>query len=211
MLKGANKDIVDDVYKFSHVMSSKLGAAVIDNISLPILENSIECYSTIAMAEAASNLAKYDGVRYGMQYPIEKSWKSSITDARSNGFGEVVKRRILMGNYILSSKNLEYLQKAQRIRAEIVREMHSLLSNKVDIILCPTIGKSIPKIADVMNGHSLEEEFYYDYYNSFASLCGIPSITFPIPGPMPRSIQIMAGHRNDLNLLSIVKHISQML
>lgn len=163
------------------------------------LKYAISTYYIIAMAEASSNLGRYDGVRYSKRaddaYGIDALYKKS----RGQGFGTEVKRRILMGTYILSAGYSDkYYTKAQQVRALIKEEMDSFLE-KCDVILSPVTPKIAKSFANV-HVNPLEE-YLADLYTVPVNLCGLPAISLPINrDEIKGSFQLIGKNFSELDL-----------
>mmetsp|Transcript_17904 Transcript_17904/g.26659 ORF Transcript_17904/g.26659 Transcript_17904/m.26659 type:complete len:470 (+) Transcript_17904:1158-2567(+) len=165
------------------VQLAQANGAQICPISLPSTKYALPAYYIIAPAEASSNLSRYDGVRYGYAHgsPTDyASYEDYINDNRIHGFGEEVKRRILVGTFVLSSKAYDshYLQ-AQRVRDAICKEFEQAF-NRVDIMLVPTAPTTAPKIQDILNSvDNPLQEYANDVMTIPSSLAGLPSISIP--------------------------------
>jgi aspartyl-tRNA(Asn)/glutamyl-tRNA(Gln) amidotransferase subunit A len=113
--------------------------ATVESVSLPSIETSLAAYYVIAMAEASSNLARFDGVRYGVESEVEGNWNETFGDVRERGFGEEVKRRIILGTYALSAGyHGEYYREAQEARAWVRQDFDAAFET-VDVIASPTM------------------------------------------------------------------------
>lgn len=148
MPKEFYSDDIDDEVKQSVVSAAKAleaqGAQLID-CSIPGLKYAIPAYYLIACAEAASNLSRFDGIKYGFRGE-GRTYEDLIRDSRSKGFGEEVKRRILLGNYALSSGYYDaYYKKALALKQEIIKEYNEVF-DKADVILTPTAPTAAYKI-----------------------------------------------------------------
>ena len=172
-------------------------------VHLPLTEMVIPAYYIIAMAEASSNLARYDGVRYGL-----RSSDESLTDmyrqTRSKGFGLEVKRRIMLGTFVLSAGYYdEYYRRAAEVRELITREFEAVFE-KVDMLIAPTA----PTPAFGF-GEKLEDPlamYLADVYTAPANLAGIPGISIPFgtaSDGRPIGVQLLAPHFNELKLLQL--------
>ena len=134
--KGMDAD-VSKVFEDTRKWFESKGAKI-ETVDLPILEASIASYYVIALSEAASNLSRFDGIRYGNRVDNEKGYDELYIDTRSEGFGPEVKRRIIIGNYVLSEQfSGDTYKKGMSVRARIQREIAALFES-YDIILCPT-------------------------------------------------------------------------
>jgi aspartyl-tRNA(Asn)/glutamyl-tRNA(Gln) amidotransferase subunit A len=173
----------------------QLGAEVRD-VSLPHTSLAIPVYYIIAPAEASSNLARFDGVRYGLR--IEGDGLQAMYEAtRSRGFGREVARRILLGTYVLSAGYYDaYYRKAQQVRALIARDFSDVFASGVDLLFTPTT----PTPAFPLGAKSDPYEMYLsDIFTCTANLAGVPAMSVPIGrvGGLPVGGQFMAAHFNE--------------
>lgn len=173
-------------------------------ISAPILSAAVEPYYIIAMAEASTNLAKYNGYKYGLQYEeLNKRYNEFFTEARAN-FGLEAKRRIILGTFIRSeSVKDKYYTKALRIRRMIINEMSKIL--KEGFIISPTLPISTPKIADAMKLTPMQN-YAMDIFTIPPNVGGFPHITFPYDylDGMPIGAQLITDQANDYALMDFV-------
>jgi aspartyl-tRNA(Asn)/glutamyl-tRNA(Gln) amidotransferase subunit A len=170
----------------------KLGAEVRE-VSLPNSRLAIECYYIIAPAEASSNLARFDGVRYGLR--IEGDGLRGMYEAtRSRGFGPEVTRRILLGTYVLSAGYYDaYYRKAQQVRALIARDFARVFDSGVHLLFTPTT----PTTAFELGSKSDPYEMYLsDVFTATANLAGVPAMSLPIGrvDGLPVGGQLIANH-----------------
>ena len=153
-----------------------LGATVRD-VSLPHTDLAIPVYYIIAPAEASSNLARFDGVRYGLR--LEGDGLRGMYEAtRSNGFGREVTRRILLGTYVLSAGYYDaYYRKAQQVRSLIAKDFTDVFGSGVDLLFTPTT----PTTAFLLGAKSDPYEMYLsDIFTCTANLAGVPALSLPI-------------------------------
>ncbi len=173
----------------------------IKTISMNILSDAIEPYYIIAMAEASTNLAKYNGYKYGFQYgEFNRRYNDFFTEARSN-FGMEAKRRIILGTFIRSeSVKARYYTKALMIRQMIINEMGKVL--KDGFVISPTLPIPTPKIADVEKLTPVQN-YALDVFTIPPSIGGFPHLTFPYAyvNEMPIGAQIITEQANDYALL----------
>ncbi|HHT9130347.1 MAG TPA: Asp-tRNA(Asn)/Glu-tRNA(Gln) amidotransferase subunit GatA [Candidatus Brocadiaceae bacterium] len=199
---GLNKDI-DNAVKDALKIYERLGAKVVD-ISLPHTEYAVAVYYIVANAEASSNLARYDGVRYGYRTSKASGIIDMYSRTRSEGFGNEVKRRIMLGNYALSSGYYDaYYLKASKVRSLIKKDFDSAFE-KVDCIICPTSPVPAFKIGERANNPL--EMYLSDIYTIPANLAGIPGISVPCgfsKEGLPMGMQILAKHFEEEKLLQI--------
>ena len=153
--------------------------AVLTEVVLPPPEIAVDVYLTTAAAEASSNLARYDGIRYGIPADGD-SFAEMVTDARTTGLGEEVKRRILAGKFALSSVLVgDYYRRVTGVRAEIAEQVDNILQN-VDVILLPTTATvAFPTVSPGENPDSL---YGSDAFTVYANLTGLPAIQIPCGG-----------------------------
>ncbi len=137
LLEGADEGVVDRFWEAIAELEDR--GASSREVSLPSVEHAVEAYYVIAMSEASSNLARYDGVRYGHSGGYDGNWNEVFGRARSEGFGDEVKRRILLGTYALSAGyHDKYYKKAQDARAWIKADFDEALSD-ADVLASPTM------------------------------------------------------------------------
>ena len=181
----------------------------INYVNIPILEHLVPTYYILTTAEASSNLSRYDGIKYGRSN-IKKPTKDIVSTTRSLGFGIEVKRRILLGTYVLSEGYYDaYYLKAQKIRRLIKLKTDQILE-KNDYILLPTTPNAPFKSGD--KKISPTQLYYEDVFTVQANLSGNPSISFPI-GKIDKdffaSAQIIGKHFSERDLLNTTKHVVQ--
>ncbi len=182
------------------------GAELVD-LSLPHCGYSVAAYYIIATAEASSNLARYDGVRYGQRSQLsDGNIVEMYSRIRSEGFGSEVKRRILFGNYVLSAGFYEaYYLKASKVRSLINRDFEEAFNN-VDCIISPTCPTPAFKIGEKVSDPL--EMYLSDIYTIPANLAGIPGISIPCgftDAGLPIGMQIMGKHFDEKKILQVAK------
>jgi len=202
--KGLNPEIGDNIQQGIDLLA-KLGCEVVP-ISLPHTDYAIGCYYIICMAEASSNLARYDGVRYGFRASEPTELRAMYKKTRNQGFGAEVKRRIMLGTYVLSSGYYDaYYLKAQKVRTLIARDFVEAFDD-VDVIVTPT--SPIPAFKLGERFEDPLQMYLADIYTVTASLAGIPGISVPCGktrgGPrLPVGMQILAKHYDEARLLQV--------
>ena len=166
--------------------------AVVSEISLPALENAAAAYYVIACAEASSNLARFDGIRYGHQTESASTIDELYCRSRSEGLGEEVKRRILLGTFVLSDGYAEkYYRRAMRTREAIRKELNSAWS-EVDLLLSPSAPTVAYRIGETAK---LTDRYESDLCCVAANLAGLPAISIPCGkgrSGLPIGMQLMA-------------------
>ena len=159
----------------------------------------ISAYYITATAEATTNLARYDGIRYGNR--VEgKNLEETFIKTRSNGFGDEVKRRILLGNFVLSSGYYEaYYVKAQKTR-HIIKDEYNKIFKDVDLILSPVAPTVAPKFGELA---SPMEMYLSDIYTISVNLAGLPALALPImknKEGVPVGLQLIASAYDEQTL-----------
>jgi aspartyl-tRNA(Asn)/glutamyl-tRNA(Gln) amidotransferase subunit A len=181
----------------------KLGAKTVD-IELPHAKYGIAVYYIIATAEASSNLARYDGVRYGLRAEESDELRMMYFRTREEGFGEEVKRRIMLGTYVLSSGYYDaYYSKAQKVRA-LVKHDYLTAFNKCDAILTPTS----PDVAFKIGERTSDPLAMYlsDIYTVSANLAGVPALSVPCglsSEGLPIGVQLVGNFWSEATLLNL--------
>jgi len=184
---------------------------IVDEISIPIIKYALPTYYIIAMSEASSNLARYDGVRYGFRANVYGDWNEVFSETRGNGFGKEVKRRIIMGTFALSAGYFDqYYLKALKVRTLIIREFKKAFE-KYSILISPTMPtppfKLGEKIADPL------AMYMSDIETVTANIVGIPAISIPAgfaKGKLPVGIQLMANYLKEDLLLTMAAFIEEL-
>ncbi len=186
-----------------------LGAEIID-VELPYAKYGIAVYYIIATAEASSNLARYDGVRYGFRAEDTDALRQMYFKTREEGFGAEVKRRIMLGTYVLSSGYYDaYYAKAQKVRALVKRDYQTAFT-KCDAILTPTS----PSVAFKLGEKSDDPLAMYlnDIYTVSANLAGIPGISVPCglsSEGLPIGFQLVGNFWSESELLNLAAGYSR--
>ena len=192
----------------------KLGAQRVD-ISLPRTALSIPAYYVIAPAEASSNLSRYDGVRYGHRSASYSDLEDMTARSRAEGFGSEVKRRILIGTYVLSHGYYDaYYLQAQRLRRMIVDDFQAALTQHCDVIMgpvTPTVAQPIDH-----NQHDPTADWLADIYTLGLNLAGLPGMSIPCgfgPGasgkPLPIGLQMIGNYFDEGRLLAVAHQFQQ--
>ncbi|MBK8947066.1 MAG: Asp-tRNA(Asn)/Glu-tRNA(Gln) amidotransferase subunit GatA [Ignavibacteriae bacterium] len=205
--EGLDSEIKSAIDKQLELIKSK-GFEIVE-INLPMTEFSIATYYILTTAEASSNLARFDGARYGYRTNQKVGLREMYTKSRSEGFGKEVKRRIMLGTYVLSAGYYDaYYRKAQKVRRLIKDDFDNALK-KVDIILTPTSPTTAFKIGEKSSDPL--QMYLSDIYTTSANLAGIPGLNIPIGfdnNGLPIGMQLMANQFEEDLLLSFVNEIS---
>ena len=200
--QGLDSTIAKSVDTATQVYSS-LGVNIVE-ISLPKSAMAIPCYYVIAPAEASSNLSRFDGVRYGYRSKDSDTLIDMYNNTRSQGFGNEVKRRIMIGTYVLSAGYYDaYYRKAQRIRRMISEDFSSAFK-QCDYILGPTT----PTTAFELNSKVDDPVAMYlnDIYTISANLAGLPGISTPCgfdAQGLPIGLQLIGNYFDEAGLLAM--------
>lgn len=202
--KGMDKDVAqifEDTRKWFEDKGSK-----IEVVDLPILDAAIASYYVIALSEAASNLSRFDGIRYGRRKDPGKGFDELYVQTRSEGFGPEVKRRIIIGNYVLSEQfSGDCYKKGMTVRARIQKEVAELF-NTHDLILCPTCPTAAFKLGQKVDDPL--EMYLSDLFTTFVNLARIPSISVPAGSTkdgMPVGIQFAGAMFSEPMILRVAQ------
>ena len=172
--------------------------AIVEECSLPATKYALPSYYIIADAEASSNLGRYDGIRYGYRTDKYDSLKDIYRNSRSEGFGKEVKRRILLGTYVLSAGYYDaYYKKAQKVRT-LIKQGFENVFEKYDVILTPTAPTSAFDIGSKTSNPL--EMYLMDIYTVPINVAGVPAISIPCGTDkegMPVGMQLIAKHFNE--------------
>lgn len=180
------------------------GAEVVE-VSLPSLPLSLAVYYIVVPAEVSSNLARYDGQRFGYSYPGAKNLEESYSKSRSIGFGAEAKRRIMIGTYVLSSGYYDaYYRKAQTVRTKLINEFKAIFE-QVDFLVGPTAPTTAFKIGE--NAADPLQMYMSDVMTVGPSLVGVPAVSIPVglSNDLPVGMHIIAPQRADRELLGFAK------
>jgi len=181
-----------------------LGAQRVE-ISLPRTELAIPAYYVIAPAEASSNLARYDGVRYGHRAAQYADLNQMIARSRAEGFGDEVKRRILIGTYVLSHGYYDaYYLQAQRVRRLIAQDFQRAFAGQCDVVMGPVAPTVAKNLGD--NRDDPTADWLADVYTLGVSLAGLPAMSIPAGfgnGGRPVGLQIIGSYFDEGRLLAI--------
>ena len=173
--EGLDEEVKEAILKAAKVLEDK--GAIVEEFDLGLVKYAIPAYYVIASAEASSNLSRFDGVKYGLRAKEYEGLHEMYKKSRSEGFGEEVKRRIMLGSFVLSSGYYDaYYLKALRTKALIKKEFDKAFE-KYDVILGPTAPSTAPKL-----GESLSDPlkmYLGDIYTISVNLAGLPGMTVP--------------------------------
>lgn len=214
---GLAADVRDAVLRAAHTLES-LGATVVE-VTLPTVKHALPAYYIISSAEASSNLARFDGVRYGRRTADYADVDELYIRSRSEGFGAEVKRRILLGTYVLSEGYYEaYYKRALQTRTLVIRDFERVFG-EVDCLLSPVAPAAAPKLGTMADPVTA---YLADVYTVPANIAGIPALSLPCgmgAEGLPIGVQLMGrafsepllyrvGHALEAALGTVVKEVS---
>ena len=175
-------------------------------ISIPHISKAIECYYIIAPAEATSNLARFDGLKYALQAEDCSDLENLYRKSRGQGFGREVKKRIMLGNFYLLGENFKkFYEKAKKVQAVIKNEFKSAFE-KCDAIILPTTPSSAFKIGE--KSKDAVEMYLEDLFTVPANIVGIPAISVPFDiaeNGLPLGMQFLADEKQEAKMFDIAK------
>ena len=186
----------------------KLGAETVE-ISLPNMQRSVAAYYVIAPAEASSNLSRFDGVRYGYRAPEYDDLDDMYAKSRAQGFGAEVKRRILIGTYVLSHGYYDaYYLQAQRIRRLIANDFAAAF-RQCDVIMGPTSPSTAFKIGE--KAADPVQMYLSDIYTIAVNLAGLPGMSIPcgFAEGLPTGLQLIGDYFGEARLLNVAHRYQQ--
>jgi len=182
----------------------------LEYISFPLLDFLVPTYYVLTTAEASSNLARYDGIHFGYRTTASKSLEQTYVLSRTEGFGEEVKRRIMLGTFVLSAGYKEaYYRKAQQIRRVVENKTQEILQ-KFDFILSPTTPHTAFDIGDKQPDPT--KRYLEDIFTVHANITGNPAISLPLythTNGMPFGLQLLSKKFSERSLLSFSSELMQ--
>ncbi|MDR1801918.1 MAG: Asp-tRNA(Asn)/Glu-tRNA(Gln) amidotransferase subunit GatA [Lachnospiraceae bacterium] len=198
--EGLNKEVADVILKAVDVL--RQNGAIVEEFDLSLVKYAIPTYYIIASAEASSNLSRFDGVKYGFRSDDFEGLHDMYKKTRSEGFGAEVKRRIMLGSFVLSSGYYDaYYLKALRAKA-LIKEAFNRAFAKYDVIVAPGSPTTAPKL-----GESLKDPiqmYLSDIYTVSVNLAGLPGITIPVGKDgkgLPVGMQLIGDCYNEKTIL----------
>lgn len=205
-----NKEIREKVKDTIKVLEKS--GAVVDFVDIKYIENAVTLYQIIAMGEASSNLARFDGIRYGHSTENPKNIEDLYLSTRAEGFGEEVKRRIMVGSYLLSGENAKtYYNKALSIRDDIRTEFKNCFK-KYDLVIGPTTTTTAYNLTDPMDDPS--KSFIDDVLVIPVNMAGLPGLSLPIgfdKENMPIGMQIIGDSFEEAKIYKLASYIEKKL
>ena len=207
-LEGVREDVKEAVLEAAKKYE-EMGAEIV-YFDLPALKFALPVYYILACAEASSNLGRYDGIRYGYKTEHYEGIHDMICKTRSEGFGEEVKRRILLGTYVLSAGYYDaYYKKAQNLRGTIIKAFDDAFKN-VDVILAPTVPMTAFKSGEATSDPV--ETYLTDICTVPINIAGLPSVSVPCgfnKNGMPIGMQIIGDKFKEGKILNVAYKYEQ--
>ena len=186
--------------------------AIVDYIDVDYLENAVTLYQIIAMGEASSNLARFDGIRYGYSYENPENIEDVYLKTRALGFGEEVKRRIMVGSYLLSGDNAKvYYNKALSIRDDMRKALKKVFDS-YDLIIGPTTTTTAYNLTDPMDDP--RKSFMDDVLVIPVNMAGLPGLNLPIgfdSNHMPIGMQIIGNSFEEAKIYKLASYLEKEL
>ncbi|MGC8601761.1 MAG: Asp-tRNA(Asn)/Glu-tRNA(Gln) amidotransferase subunit GatA [Thermoprotei archaeon] len=210
LAEGVDHEVAKVTYGFAEALEE--AGAIVEEISIPDLYLALPAYYLLASAEASSNLARYDGIRYGMPCPLDaKDWNEAFSRVRGEGFGPEVKRRVMMGSFVLSSGYYDaYYLKAVAARTKIREDIIRALKD-YQFLISPTNPTTAPKLgertADPLSMYLL------DLDTVPVNLSGIPALSIPFgrsSDGMPIGVQLMSSPLRDDWVIKAAEELEEM-
>lgn len=202
--------ISDDMQKLfnARVADLKSAGAEIVEVSIPNILDALAAYYIIAPAEASSNLARYDGMRYGLRVEGSDIY-DTFKKTRAAGFGDEVKRRMIIGTAVLSSESYDvYFMQAARVR-RLISDAFNRAFEQCDLIVCPSgAGTAMPLDSDM----SPLDYYALDLFTVAMNLAGVPAVSVPAglaQNNLPLGMQVVGKMFDDVRVLELAKHIEQ--
>jgi len=205
-----NEGLDPEIKKHFYEVIEKLKAEghTVEEQEFEYLNVLVPTYYVVTTAEASSNLARFDGIHYGYRSEAADDLESTYRKSRSEGFGEEVKRRIMLGTYVLSAGFYDaYYAKGQKVR-RLIKEKTDAVLNEYDFILTPTSPHTAFEIGKQQDDQI--KMYLEDIYTAQAPLAGIPAISLPIgnhSNGMPFGIQVMGKSFGEEQLLAFSKYL----
>lgn len=206
---GVDREVKDVLVKYIDKLREE--GHTVEPVSFQYLDYLVPAYYILAMAEASSNLARYDGVHYGYRSPAATDLQSTYKKSRSEGFGKEVKRRIMLGTFVLSAGYYDaYYAKAQKAR-RLIREKTLEILGEYDFILTPTAPEPASTIGE--GSQDPVTSYMADIFTVQASLSGVPAISLPAGNNskgLPLGLQLLANKFDEQELLNFSKYFLEL-
>lgn len=207
--EGIDKNIQKTTLDF--IEQLRQAGHIVEEVSFDYIDYLVPTYYVLTTAEASSNLSRYDGVRYGHRAENIKNLQELYRKSRTEGFGKEVKKRIMLGTFVLSVGYYDaYYTKAQQVR-RLIKDKKNEIFGDYDFILMPTTPNFPPKLG--ANEKDPISTYLADIYTVFANLAGVPAISIPIhttENALPLGVQLIANDFQEHKLLTFVKELEHL-
>jgi aspartyl-tRNA(Asn)/glutamyl-tRNA(Gln) amidotransferase subunit A len=203
LVEGVDK-VVEEAF-WNSIDSLESSGFNYQEVSMPSLESAVEAYYVIAMSEASSNLARFDGIRYGQKSDEGSDWNENFSETRGEGFGDEVKRRVMLGTYATSEGYKDnYYDKAQKVREKIRYEFEEKFS-KVDIVATPTMPVTPFRIGDSLDDPL--KMYLADANTTPVNLSNLPAISVPTnqSNELPVGLQMIGPSFSEPKLIKAAR------
>ena len=201
-----------ELWRATADLLDRAGAKVTE-VSMPHTRHCLICYHVLCCCEVASNFSRYTGIEFGLRHGAEESTEELYAESRHHGFNDVVRGRILAGNFFLLRKNYDrFFLKAQRIRRLISQDFKAVFSNGVDFLLTPTTLTDAPLFSWFSQEDNRTRCAEQDILTTPANMAGVPAVTLPLQMSrrgLPLSLQLMGPHFSESSLLSLAHWLEQ--
>ncbi|XP_053637050.1 glutamyl-tRNA(Gln) amidotransferase subunit A, mitochondrial isoform X2 [Cherax quadricarinatus] len=208
---GMSKEIVDEWTKVADLMEDS--GAQVREVSMPHTQYSIICYSVLNPCEVASNFTRYTGVGYGHRVSASHSMEAMYAFTRSSGLNEVVKGRILAGNYFLLRENKsKYFKQALKVRRLISEDFSKVWASGVNLLLTPVTLSTAIRYSEFQNLDNRTQTATQDICTQAANMAGVPAVSIPVSlntEGLPVSLQLIGQWGKDPAMLSAAKWVEQ--
>jgi len=202
--EGVNEKVKNTVWKALKKLEDM--GATLQEVSLPHTDVSLSAYYIIAMAEASTNLAKLSGLRYGLNLPLEGNFDQYFSRVRAEGFGDEVKRRIILGTYTrMAGYRDAYYLKALKVRTLVIEDFKKAYQN-VDVLIAPTMPVAAPRFDEIAEMEPLQH-YMMDILTVAPNLAGVPMVSVPcgrVDG-LPVGLHIMSDHLQESKAIRVAK------
>jgi aspartyl-tRNA(Asn)/glutamyl-tRNA(Gln) amidotransferase subunit A len=204
--EGVYSKVEDQVWASIKRLESK--GATVEEVSLPHTKYSLSSYYIIAMAEASTNLAKFSGLRYGLQKPIEGDFNQYFTSVRTEGMGDEAKRRVLLGTFTrMAGYRDAYYAKALKVRTRVIEDFKKAFKS-VDVLAAPTMPVVAPRFDEIAELEPIQH-YMMDILTVAPNLAGVPMVSVPCgkADGMPVGVHLMADHLDEHKMLQAAMEV----
>jgi aspartyl-tRNA(Asn)/glutamyl-tRNA(Gln) amidotransferase subunit A len=206
--EGIDPSVEEQIWASIKKLESK--GATVSEVSLPHTKYSLSSYYIIAMAEASTNLAKFSGLRYGLQMPIEGNFNEYFSKVRTEGLSDEAKRRVMLGTFTrMAGYRDAYYLKALKVRTKIIDDFKKAFKD-VDVLAAPTMPVVAPRFDEIAELEPIQH-YMMDILTVAPNLAGIPMVTVPcgVTDGMPVGLHLMADHLNEIKALEAALEVEQ--